>query len=1140
MADGSIKIAKENHLDFLQDLHLRGISLDEEKMKLLYESGRVDKPNSDFKHPRKKFPKRPVDTSVKSESEIESDDFLDIIRGEAPDEEVKVVSEEERSEMEEKAVYIGQKTINKEDWMPDSVIEHKKAFVEWIDSINFGNVDYTKDYEGMAYYKKFYLYKQQADQWLAENKNINNCRTREERREYINEEFRRCDENSVYYLNRYVVLKEGNLVSGTMRYEAQAAHYIICYIFDCGYSFYLGKPRQIAATSTLGALGKKKIIFNKNMFLKMIAQDKDKVQEIFDDKIKYPFGELPMWMKPSVFNDRDNILTLKKKSEKKGTKKGLHSKLQVVAPSVAAINGGSPNIVFIDEAGYIPILGKMVREGRPTMFMRDPITKKLIMKRQLCVWGCVCAGTKVWDNYGNLTNIEDLVPENGILGYNGEGISKEEIIYWQPPKEKNCYRITTNTGRFLECSDDHPILWSHTRFGITPRKFGRKFFKQTKFVEAKDIKPGDQVATIESVPIYGDKKMWEPRVVGWLIGDGTYGIDSSPVLSNCDSEINHYIESNFKTKEQLRYTTKDGRVYKETRISEICQKLREIGIYGQTKNNKRLPVNIQSYSKSDICELIGGIFDTDGCVHYTKDSRYIDLTSSCYELLNEVRFLLQKIGIHSNIKKIKAKPEPGSKDKNDWYVLYVSDKKSILCFYENIKFFIKYKQERMLLVLDNLKHTKSRVSRNSNGLRFEKVIKVEYIGQKPVYNLTAGTTHTYIANGIVTHNTGGEMDKGGKSYEDDYMNLIKSWKERKFESGIIPIFLNWTSRPGITREHFEKEKKAYTTAGADSEDRLVQFRQTYPTIIEDMFLTSHKTLLSVEFINRSIERIQREPHEMRSKYGFFEPVFDYNSPSDENSDVGFKITDAIFTECEEGDPRVSTIMFMTPYRNYIHRYYSGIDPVSSDNGFSLMSNSIWDNHFKTFACCVNYRDSNHKYTFLQNLLANLYYNASDRLKMIPTLVEANIGQAFVDYADYKGLINSFVMRTELPQILQGGQNIIGLDNRGNRNRVIINKMYELFSSFGDRIYIREYFEQLRTFTCTTTTSGQDTWGTSDKRKYFDDMLFSGTFAYICSLCYDHLEPREIKSESDKYVIRYPLTRDRNGNLTRTATKTKIY
>lgn len=766
-------LSTERYLDFLQDLHTKGVSLSDDKIRMLIDSGRLEVSETNLPEPEKIEEDIPlIDLSVKGEAGLEADEFINIISGKAPEEDVTLVLNED--EFIKNAIFEGGKSIIKDDWMPKSVTEHTKDFVEWIDSINFSGIDFN-GYVNMAPYKKFQLYCQQADQWLAENRAITKCKTREERREYIIEELRRCDENSVYFLNRYILLKEANMVSGTMRYEAKPAHYVIAYIFDCGYSFYLGKPRQIAATSTLGALGLKKIIFNKNLFLKMIAQDKDKVQEIFEDKIKYPFGELPVWMKPSVFNDRDNILTLKKKSEKKGTKKGLHSKLQVVAPSVAAINGGSPNIVFVDEAGYIPILGKMVREGRPTMFMQDPETKKLIMKRQLCVWG-----------------------------------------------------------------------------------------------------------------------------------------------------------------------------------------------------------------------------------------------------------------------------------------------------------------------------------------------------------------------------TGGEMDKGGKAYEEEYMDLILKWRERNFETGIIPLFFNWTSRPGINKEHFDREKKAYTASGADSEDRLVQFRQTYPTIIEDMFLTSQKTLLSINFINSNIERIQNESHDMRPQYGFFEPVFDYNSPADENSDVPYKIIDAAFVQCEEGDQRVSTIMFMPPYKNWVNRYYSGTDPVASDNGFSKMSTTIWDNYFKTIPCVVNYRDSNHKYTFLQNLLVKIYYNTSDKLKAAPNVTESNIGQAYVDYVDYKGFIDSLVLRTELPMILQGGQNMIGLDNRGNRTRVIINKMYEFFSSFADRIYIREYFEQLRTFVCTTTPAGQDTWGTADKRKYFDDMLFSATFAYICSLCYEHIEPKEIKTENDRYVIKYPLVRDKHGKLTREATKIKIH
>ena len=163
----------------------------------------------------------------------------------------------------------------------------------------------------------------------------------------------------------------------------------------------------------------------------------------------------------------------------------------------------------------------------------------------MVVFGCVCAGSKVWTNDGKLVNIEELNQSDGILGFDGNNCSKEEITYMQEIIKKPCYRITTNTGKYLECSDDHPILWSNSHYGSQPRtiiKGKRPFIKKTKFVEAKNIKVGEQIAVIDEVPIFGDKKMWNPRLVGILIGDGTYGKDHSPRTSNCDIEINNYIE----------------------------------------------------------------------------------------------------------------------------------------------------------------------------------------------------------------------------------------------------------------------------------------------------------------------------------------------------------------------------------------------------------------------------------------------------------------------------------------------------------------------------------------------------------------------------------------------------------------------
>jgi len=763
------EIVRSNRLDFLFDLHTKGISISDEDIKLLKQHNYISEPALKTKRATKTL--LVSDVSVKSEKAIDADKHIDIISGSVAEEEKTIVikTAEGYKNITEGTDYRfeGSLDIQAEDWLPTSKTLHERDFIEWIDSINSG-------FQKMVPYKKFRLYVQQANQWYSENGSITNHHSLDEQKFYAIEEMRRCKENSLYFLNKYLVLKEGDLTSGARTYDAKPVHEVIAYMFDCGYSMMIGKGRQIAATSTLGGCALKKIVFNKNFFLKFITQDKETGIEIFEDKIKYPFSELPEWMKPAVSNDRDNLFRLSSKA-KKGTKKGINSKLQVVAPSVSAINGGSPQLVMIDEAGYIGILGKMMKEARPTMFMQNPITKMLEMKRQIIAWG-----------------------------------------------------------------------------------------------------------------------------------------------------------------------------------------------------------------------------------------------------------------------------------------------------------------------------------------------------------------------------TGGEMDKGGKAYEEEYTQCMRNWTNREFSSGIVPLFFDWTCRPGITKEFYESEKKVYTVDGPDREEKLVQFRQTYPSIVEDMFLTSAKTLVGIDYINRNIERIRDIPHNVRAQKGFFEPVFDTSRPAGENEDVPFMITGATFVPTEDDDPRASTIIFMHPYKNWINRYYGGTDPIATDNGYSNMASAIFDAHYKTTSAIVNYRDSNHKYTFLQTMLLHLYYgteNSSD--KRAKELVESNIGTAYIDYVDTKGFYSSLVYRTELPEYMQGGSAIIGIDNRSARTKFIINKLFEFIQAYGDRICIDVFFIQLRTFVCTITDSGNETWGTADKRKYHDDVLFAVVFSYICSLSYSHLIPKEIKSEADKYIVRHELYRDHNGNLSRREVRKRV-
>lgn len=764
------QIVRSSRLDFLFDLYNKGVEIASEDIQLLKDNKYIEE--KEIKGPKKEKSHIPIsDTTIKSDRSIDADKKIDVLYandGEGP-KKVSIASVEGHQKITEGTDFIfeGDLDIKKEDWLPVSKIEHEKDFVKWIDSINSG-------FKKIIPYRKFLLYLQQANEWHAENGSITDYDGLSAQEDYGMEEMRRCSENTLYFLNKYLILKEGDMSSGARTYDAKPVHEVIAYLYDCGYSFMMGKPRQIAATSTLGGCALKSIVFNKNFFLKFITQDKETGVEIFDDKIKFPFGELPDWMKPDVSNDRDNLLRLSKKGEKKGTKKGVNSKLQIVAPSKSAINGGSPQCVMVDEAGYIGILGGMMKEARPTMFMQDPVTKKLIMKRQIIVWG-----------------------------------------------------------------------------------------------------------------------------------------------------------------------------------------------------------------------------------------------------------------------------------------------------------------------------------------------------------------------------TGGEMDKGGKAYEEEFHTCLKKWGDREFESGIIPLFFDWTTRPGITQEFYDSEKLVYTVEGPDKEAKMVQFRQTYPAIVEDMFLTSAKTLVSIEYINKNIERIRNYPHEARPQKGYFEPIFDESVAAGENEDVPFKIIGATFIVTEDDDPRASAIIFMHPKKNWRNRYYAGVDPIASDNGYSNMASAVIDVVYQTISAIINYRDANHKYTFLQTMLLSMYYHAGDKPGRIKELVEANIGTAYIDYVETKGYYDSLVWKTELEQPMQGGGHTIGIDNRAARTRFIINRIFEFIQAYGDRVCIDTFFIQLRTFQCTVTQSGQETWGTADKRKYHDDVLFAVVFAYICSLSYSHLTPREIKGDSDRYVNSSELYRDTNGNLNRRTVRKKI-
>ena len=110
--------------------------------------------------------------------------------------------------------------------------------------------------------------------------------------------------------------------------------------------------------------------------------------------------------------------------------------------------------------------------------------------------GCVCAGTKVYKHDGELINIEDLSKEDGICGYDGTGLIKEDVTYIQDEAYKDCFRIETEHNRFIECSYDHPLL-------VIDNPRVKKSKQKAVFKRAEDIIAGDRLLSLNTSP---DKK----------------------------------------------------------------------------------------------------------------------------------------------------------------------------------------------------------------------------------------------------------------------------------------------------------------------------------------------------------------------------------------------------------------------------------------------------------------------------------------------------------------------------------------------------------------------------------------------------------------------------------------------------------
>ena len=631
----------------------------------------------------------------------------------------------------------------------------------------------------------------------------------------------------------------------------------------------------------------------------------------------------------------------------------------VMAVSVKDDEGkirGKRGFVFFEEMGNYPrFLGVWDN-------VRDSVKEGSHVFAQLYAVGCVCAGTKVWLPDGRSINIEDLKQEDGIFGFDGRRSVPEEIELLTIPKLKECVEIELENGTTLRCSVDHPI-YTQKKIQYRPYLGNYKLGKhemhfEYSFIPAGQLTTKHRVCEARRIPAFGNEKLFDARLVGMLIGDGSYGFNNTPKYSSEDSELLEYVESRYETGLSASHVTKKGNLYKDIRVKGICKNLREIGIYGQTKLSKRLPSNYQQLDKENTALMLAGLYDTDGTFCVSHQS--IELCQSNKEILEQIAILLRKFGIFGHIVKYEPRLGRGRKDKNPYYRLCIRGRVNVSYFAENIPIICKHKVSTLREIIDYFANNPSKkpAQYDTKELEVSRVKSVKNIGEQLVYNMTVSGSHTYIANNIITHNTAGDKESDFSSiktvlynpdaYEVYALENVYDQKGKGTQK-FAYFFPSYISRAGcmdkngnsdVTAALMEILMERYMVKqGGDPASLLSRIAQM-PITPAEAILKVKSNFFPVVMLNERLRQLDMDPR-------VYDDVY-VGTLVDVGGRVEFRATDDTpirkwpVDNTEQG---ALEIYAMPPSGNIPnHRFIIGLDPVDNDQAesSSLSSTFVFD------------------------------------------------------------------------------------------------------------------------------------------------------------------------------------------------------
>ena len=349
--------------------------------------------------------------------------------------------------------------------------------------------------------------------------------------------------------------------------------------------------------------------------------------------------------------------------------------------------------------------------------------------------------------------------------------------------------------RILECTDNHPILVAYT--DKVKHNCRVKALDNIQYLRADQLTHKYQFGLLPKRKLSKQINLNDDLlyVLGWIMSDGyvdnsngvkiTYQINQLHCAKKCSQIIEEYLKDEewyYSKNNTKRIVRKPARIYQYKncyRLEIHSKKLHNLAQwFGCNPNNKI--INSEIYNNySNLMPFVIGWLEGDGHqklnVNYDGyDRNCIEISTIYEQLLLQCRQILIDNGIYSSIRRVKTKlgRSQVSLSLSNEYI------NKCLDFYPSLKF------KKI-----DIKRNTSKVLETKEGFWAQiKLLELTPIKEE-VYNFEVEEDHTYIANGIVTHNCMALIQV--MIYREQLYNVVVKEKKKQNKSRLLfdgPIF----------------------------------------------------------------------------------------------------------------------------------------------------------------------------------------------------------------------------------------------------------------------------------------------------------------------------------------------------------------